>query len=414
MLGLAFKNTTRNPRRTILTAFAVFIATFIVLIAMGFMKTMVADMVDNTVLHLSGHIRIRRQDYATYEDVMPLQFYIEDSSDIAGALEGLDGVSHVERVSNVFASVYVGGALKNVQALAVDPEISNFTVGKGVSISQGRLMDSSVREVMVSQKFLIDMGLAVGDSVTLVSRTTNGGTNGASFRIVGVVDSMDASYTSAIVYMPIEWFSKLSHMEDGAIEIRVELDDEERVLEFVDIINDVLGNDYGYEKGYFEVESWHDSTIVYKFMKIYEAMFLVIEILFFFIASTLIVNTTMMSVMERKKEISTLSTLGFTRTRIRFLFMEESTFIALFGCVLAIGLGLVTFHFAGKYGIDITMFGADQVEGWGFSKYLYPTMEFGSMCMYALAMLAVAFVASCFATRHVKDIEIADALREEN
>lgn len=414
MLGLAFKNTTRNPRRTILTAFAVFIATFIVLVAMGFMNSMLDDMLDNTVLHLTGHIGIKRQDYALYEDVMPLQFYIEDSGALVKSLEELEGVRHVERVSNVFASVYVDGSLKNVQVVAVDPETSNFTVGKGITISEGRLMDPDAREIMVSQKFLFDMALSVGDTVTLVSRTAQGGTNGASFRIVGVVDSMDASYTAAIVYMPIQLFSRLSHMDDGAIELRVELDDETLADEFVDKVNDVLYNDFGYEKGFFKVESWHDSSFVYKFMKIYKVMFLVIEVLFFFIASTLIVNTTMMSVMERKREISTLSTLGFTRGRIRFLFVEESVFIALFGCILAVVLGVVAFHFSGKYGIDITMFGADQVEGWGFSKYMYPTMTLGRMSVYALAMLVVAFLASCFATRHVKDIEIADALREEN
>lgn len=413
MLGLALKNTTRNLRRTILTAFAVFIATFVVMTVAGYMDSVVSDMLDNTVLHSTGHIRIRKTDYSKYEDVMPLQFSLEESSDLADAIRSLEGVKHVERVSNVSVSVYLNESLKTVQAVVVDPETSNFTVGKGITISEGRLMDSQAKEIMVSQKFLSDNGLKVGDSVTIISRTAQSGTNGSSFIIVGVVDSMDASYVSSIIYMSTSRFSKLAHLEDGTVELLVELYDESQIDVKIEELKKVLESQ-DLEPGQYELKSWHNISVTYQMIIVYKAMIVFIEVLFFFIASTLVVNTTLMGVMERKKEISTMATLGYGRGKIRFLFVEETTLIAVFGCIVAIICGLISFHISSTVGIDITLFGADQVSGWGFSKYIYPTLSFGKMVIYSLVMLCVTIVAAIFATRHVKDIEIADALREEN
>ncbi len=408
MFGLALKNTTRNLRRTILTAFAVFIATFVVMLVAGYMDSVVTDMLDNTVRHSTGHIRIRKTDYSKYEDVMPLQFSLENSSELVAEIEQLAQVKHVERVSNVAVSVYINESLKSVQTVVVDPETSNFTVGKGITISDGRLMDSQAKEVMVSQKFLSDNDLKVGDSITIISRTAQSGTNGASFTIVGVIDSMDASYTGSIIYLSTSRFSKLAHLEDAAIELLVELYDESKIEEVTEALEKFL------DDSEYELKSWHKISVAYQMINVYKAMMLLVEVLFFFIASTLIVNTTMMGVMERKKEISTLATIGYQRGKIRFLFIEETTLIAVFGCIAAIICGLISFHFSSTVGIDITMFGADQVSGWGFSKMMYPDLSFGRMLLFSLIMIAVTIVAALFATRHVKNIEIADALREEN
>lgn len=413
MFKLALKNTTRNLRRTLLTAFAVFIATFVVMTVAGYMNSVVADMLDNTVLHSTGHIRVRKANYSKYEDVLPLQFSIENTTEVATAIEALEEVEHVERLSNVTVSVYLKESLKSVQTVVVDPSTSNFTIGKGITLTEGRLMDSEAKEIMVSQKFLSDNGLKVGDTVTLISRTAQSGTNGCSFTIVGVVDSMDASYVSSIIYMSTSRFSKLAHLEDGAIELLVTLYDESQIDEVTEKIENVLAA-LDLDLSEYELKSWHKISVTYQMIIVYKVMIVFIEVLFFFIASTLVVNTTLMGVMERKKEISTLATIGYSRGKIRFLFVEETTLIAVLGCIVAIIVGLISFHISSTVGIDITLFGADQVSGWGFSKMIYPTLAFSKMILYSLVMLAVTIVAALFATRHVKAIEIADALREEN
>ncbi len=406
MFKLALRNTMRNKRRTILTAFAVFIAIFVVLVVLAWLLPVVDDMLINNIRHMYGNIRIRKADYTKYEDVMPLQFFIEDSEDMSKRIQSMDDVTHVERISAIYASAYIDGEMKSTLVYGIDPTTSNFTQGDDVTIT-GSVMGKDEREVMTSKKFLHDYYLQVGDNLTIITRTAQGGTNGSSFKIVGTIDANDAALNVDLVYMPIDRLSKVAHMDGGALELRVEIVDDENPEGLIRDLEKMLGEEY-------EVVSWHDISVLYPMIRIYNGMVYVIAILFFLIASTLIVNTTMMSVMERKKETSTMATLGFSRKKIRLLFMEEGTLIALFGGVVSMIVSFIVISIMNKTGIDLSKFGADEVEGWGFSRYSYPYIEAYWYFITTMGMLAVSFVATIIATRHVKRIEIADALREEN
>ncbi len=406
MLKLALRNTMRNKRRTILTAFAVFIAIFVVLIVLAWLLPLMDDMLTNNIRHMYGNIRIRKADYTKYEDVMPLQFYIEDSEALAKRIGEMEDVTHVERISTVYASAYIDGEMNSTTVYGIDPISSNFIHGDDITVT-GSVMRTGEREVMASLKFLHDHHLGIGDNVTIITRTAQGGTNGASFKIVGTIEANDAALNTDMVFMPIDGLSKISHMDGGALELRVEIVDDDEQESLINSLKSILGEDY-------EVISWHEVSVLYSMINIYIGMVYLVAILFFIIASTLIVNTTMMSVMERKREISTMATLGFSRGKIRLLFIEEGTLIALFGAIVSVIVSFIVISILHRTGIDLSKFGADEVEGWGFSRYSYPYIMEYWYAITSIAMLVVSFIATVVATRHIKRIEIADALREEN
>lgn len=406
MFRLALRNTMRNKRRTILTAFAVFIAIFVVLVVLAWLLPVVDDMRVNNIRHMYGNIRIRKADYTKYEDVMPLQFFIEDAEVLAGKIEEMQDVTHVECISTIYASAYIDGEMKSTMVYGIDPTVSNFTQRDDITVT-GSIMGKDEREVMTSTKFLYDYNLKIGDNITIITRTAQGGTNGASFKIVGTIEANDAALNVDIIYMPLDRLSKVAHMDGGALELRVEIVDDNEQESLINSLKSMLGEDY-------EVVSWHEISVLYSMINIYNGMVFLIAILFFIIASTLIVNTTMMSVMERKKELSTMASLGFSRWKIRLLFIEEGTLISMFGGVASMIVSFIVISILNKTGIDLAKFGVDEVEGWGFSRYSYPFIEGYWYFITTAGMIAVSFIATIIATRHIKRIEIADALREDN
>ena len=225
MFRLALRNTMRNKRRTILTAFAVFIAIFVVLVVLAWLLPVVDDMRVNNIRHMYGNIRIRKADYTKYEDVMPLQFFIEDAEVLAGKIEEMQDVTHVECISTIYASAYIDGEMKSTMVYGIDPTVSNFTQRDDITVT-GSIMGKDEREVMTSTKFLYDYNLKIGDNITIITRTAQGGTNGASFKIVGTIESNDAALNVDIIYMPIDRLSKVAHMDGGALELRVEIVDD--------------------------------------------------------------------------------------------------------------------------------------------------------------------------------------------
>ncbi|MFA6689802.1 MAG: ABC transporter permease [Sphaerochaetaceae bacterium] len=408
MVSLALKNCIRNVRRSLLTAIAVFIAIWVVVVMMGVMQTVVADMIRNNKEYESGDIRLRIADYSKYENIMPLQFFIPSVDDVCRSVLSVDGVRSCEPLSRLSVSAYRGEQLKTIQAVGVDTSISHFTTGRDVEILAGRMIDNGKREIVMTPKLLSELGMEVGDSLTILSKTSTSGSNGASFRIVGIVSYGNSEYNGDVVVMPLDQLSSLTRMDGGAMEVLVHIDPSAGLDATIASIKLALADPS------LEVRSWDEISLIAPFLSMYDITYLIIELLFFFIASTLIFNTTMMSVMERKREVSTMIALGFSRSSIIRLFMTEGMIISTLGAVAAAVVGKATVALMGRYGIDLTLFGTEAVDGWGFSRMLYPQVSWSTVLSVSMICLAVAFGATTLASMRVRRIEAAQALREEN
>ncbi len=405
LLKLAFRNCLRNKRRTVITGLSILVAVLIVLIVMSFMYSCIGDMVDNERRFSLGDVRIRMGKYSEYESLMPLQFYIEDCDGIKDELLAIDGVSGAEALINVYGSLYKDGKLSTVSVIGADP--GSVYIGDDVIIKEGRLLEDGTREMMATVRFLDEFSLSVGDQVTVVFRTATGGTNASTFRIVGAIGYNSAEYNSSLAVVSESVLSQILHMNGGALEMHVWLDGAADPDLMAETISKVLMNDD------IEVKGWKGISAIYPILPLYDVMIAIVVVLFFFIASTLVFNTMMMSTLERKKEISTMIALGFSRQYVIVLLIIEGMMISLMSSLLAALAGKAIITFFGIHGLDLTPFGADAVEGWGFPNILYT--DLASYLYFAVVAIevAVSALASFIATRRVRKLEVAESLREE-
>ena len=406
MLKIAFRNCLRNRKRTLLTAMAVFISIWVIVVIVALCDSMITDTLVNTREYSSGEIRVREKLYTEYEEMMPLQYFIPDVDKKIEKIKAIKSVTNAYAHSSIYLSLYHNGTLKTVKSVGVDITSSPFIKGKDVKITAGSMIEKGEKAVLVTSKLLSAYSLEVGDNITLVSKTATGGTNGATFKIKGEVSYNSSDLGGELIVMPIEELSKLSRMEGGALEILIRTD-EENLLKTQEEVVKVLSDDS------LEVETWHSTAIFYAMLPLYDVMYLVIEILFFFVASTLIFNTLMMSVMERGREISTMVALGFERKKVRFLFILEGFMISLLGAIVGFILSMLTMWIVSITGINIDMLGGAGVSGWGFSKVLYFEVNTPLAIGISLVALIISTFASFLATGRIKKIEVADALREE-
>ncbi len=415
MLSLAVKNISRNKRRSLLTALASLISIIVVILVFAYHISMVDNLIEINVLHMTGNIRVRKASYTRYEDAQPLNFHIEDYGSLSEEISTIEEVEHVEALSHVYVSIYDNEDMNRASLIAVDTEDSYFLFGRGSRLLAGHYIEKE-DEILVSPGFLQAFSKEIGDRLTLVTRTADGGTNGASFTIAGVLYANDAQIANETIYADIDRFSKMTHMEDGAIELLVILKDQDTkrgdYRAIIDNIKKCIENT-GRDANMFEVESWHNTSIIYPFISMYYLMVIAVAILFFLMASTLIVNTTTMSIMERTKEVSTLAALGFEKSSIRNLFIKESVIITLAGTSIGIILSMIVVEITNKTGIDVSILGLESFEGWGYPKMLYPRIAWYWYVIFEVAMVSVTVIAAIFATRKIKGIEVAEALRGE-
>lgn len=405
MIKLAFRNCLRNKRRTIITGLSMLVAVFVVIVIEAWMFSLIDDMTGNDRLFSIGDVRIRTEKYNEYESLMPIQFYIEDYQAFKEELLNRPEVDRVEAIINAYGSLYDNGTLNSVSVIGA--EVGSVYIGDQTTVREGRLLEDGKREIMATPKLLEEYNLAVGDSITIIFKTVSGGSNAATFRIVASVAYDNAEFNSALLVTSVSALSSVMHIEDGAIEAHLYLKNGVDADEEAELLSDV------YEDRELDIESWKDVSVIYSMIPMYYVMIAIIIILFFFIASTLVFNTMMMSTLERRKEISTMIALGFSRSYVMALFIVEGLIIALVSSVLSAIISFIVISVFGRIGLDLTPFGADAVDGWGFPNVLYPHLKAYWYFIVVSGEVLVSVLASYLATKRVRRIEVAEALREE-
>ncbi len=142
-------------------------------------------------------------------------------------------------------------------------------------------------------------------------------------------------------------------------------------------------------------------------VKIYD----IIGIIFFLLASTVIVNTTIMVIFERMKEIGTLGAMGMTGRQLVKLFFLESLFISIVGALVGIAIGIGVTAYFGVVGIDAFAKAMEGMDSMGIGAILYPVLNFKSTVMVFVYSLVVTGLATWWPSRRAAKITPVEALR---
>lgn len=405
MIKLALRNCLRNRKRTIVTGLSVMLAVFVVLMIMSFMYSCFDQLATNERKYTTGDIRIRNTRFNEFESLMPMQFFIEDYSSLKDELMRMPEIKDVESVFSLAASVYSDGKLESTAIYASDP--GSVFIGDETILYEGRFAENGAKEVMATPLFLKHHGLSLGDSVTCVFKTAAGGTNAATFRIVGIVGYLNSEMNGNLIITTADALAPLVRMKDGALELHVWLNEGADETAEADVLNSLLS-----DRG-LVAQSWSEISWIAPVMPLYDLMIIIIDALFFFIASTLVFNTMMMSALERKKELATMIAIGFSRKYIMVLLVAEGLVISLISATLSALISKVMIDIFGVVGIDLTGFGIEAVEGWGFPNILYTRLAGWIYPVVILAETGVSVLAAILATMRVRKLEVAGSLREE-
>lgn len=404
----------RNRGRTILSASAIFASTMIVCFVLGFQEGFVRDMKANVTSNLTGDIRIMNREYVKNERVTPLQFFIEGTEEILAALERNPDVGLATPKSDFGVSIYRDGAQTPARAIGLDFSASRIINRQTTKILSGVVPKTGTNEIMISAGLAEELALKPGDRLTVMTRTAISGTNGRSFTISGVLLLADSDFKNRVIFMDWKTAGGFLRMGDNALQIQVFLNPtkESKADNAIPGIRAAIG-ETDYDPEALDVSVWYSVNGLYSLFKMADVMYLFIGGIFFFLASTVIFNTTMMSVLERKKEIGTLGALGMEKEKIHTLFLLESLWIAVLGTVTGIAAGLAVLGVMGQIGFDFAALGGKSMTGMSASEVIYPYLEPLKAIQVMLLGIIVTGAACYMPARMATKVEAAEALRDK-
>ena len=401
----ALKNIKRNMRRSILSGVAIGVASMSIVILFSLIAGMKADMASNLQRFYTGEIRVRNARYEEYERYNPIHLTVDWNS-ARRVLEKDDEIRMFVPRTTFPSSIYIKGNNFGAVGVGADFALERKYQDLDSILKQGRFPEAGKNEMIMGAVLARDLNLEIGDSVTILATTAARGTNAITLEIVGLATFPVGSLNSKFYWVPHDVVQYFLRMNGGVQEILVDLKEGTDTETAVNNVSRELATTTGSE---YEVKAWTDINETYGFLNIAQMIYNIIAGIFFILGSTVIINTTMMVIFERMREIGTLSAMGMHGGELTRMFFLEGAFISAVGSAIGVGIGVLLTLYLGRVGIDFT----DAMQGVEFevSSIMYPQLNVATVILVYFYSIVIATLATLIPSRKAAKIEPVEALR---
>jgi ABC-type antimicrobial peptide transport system permease subunit len=124
-----------------------------------------------------------------------------------------------------------------------------------------------------------------------------------------------------------------------------------------------------------------------------------------------IINTMLMAVLERTREIGMMTALGMNRLRLFLLILLETVFLTMAGAPVGLLSGWILTTYFNRHGLNLSGFGKDLLSSFGYSSIIYPEFPWDQLILVLTIVLGTALVACLFPALKSLQLQPADALR---
>jgi len=335
---LAWRNLWRHPRRTWLTTGAMVFSNTLLVFMIALQFGMYDLMIDNTLQAFTGHLQIQAPGY---KDDQKMRQTVADIVPLAESLRAELTTASIAARGTAFALVSSEERSYGIAVFGVEPEFeSNVSTIPGL-ISKGRFLGASdAAEIIIGAALARNLRVDLGDELTLLGSGRDGSFAAAVVNIVGIFDSGVADFDRSMTEIPLGLFQDVFYMNGSGHHVVFDAGGIDGVAELQSRVGSLLppGQD-------LVVHDWDalQPGLKQAIKADMSSAFFMYGILVILVAFS-VLNTQLMSVLERTHEFGIVMSLGLTPGRLGRLVLLETAIMGALGLILgAILGGVITF-----------------------------------------------------------------------
>ena len=381
---LAWRNLWRNHRRTIVMVSAITIGVWAMIFMTALMRGMVNDMIRDGIRTLPGHVQVHHPDFRDDPSINNLIPMSDAALTAAFSASDLEGWSSRVKVPAIISSERES---RGVTLIGVDPELEQSIDAIGSNIAEGRnLEDVNDGGVIVGRKLAEKLDTEVGKRIVLMSQDPDNEIADRGYRVVGLFEANLELHEETYVFAGKATLQKMLGIEGQVTEVAVLAADYRDVTDETEQVRRLMTGDV-------EVLPWQElNSYLGSMLKVMDGFVLVWMIVVFLALSFGLVNTLVMAVFERVREIGLMLALGMRPASILGQIVVESILLLIIGLILGNTLAWASVVPL-QDGIDISAV-AQGMEMFGASSILYPELTLDDMILANVVVLVLGFFAS--------------------
>ncbi len=400
---LAWRNIWRNPARSFVVIGAIIIGVWSVIFLMGVMQGLINSYVENAIKRETSHIQIHHPDYMKDKES---KFYMDHADQILETIGQIPGVraTTIRSQSNVMIGSSHG--TRGIRINGIIPGREEKLTGLADLIVEGSYLEEGKKnQILLSARLAGKLKVKLRSKLILTFQTLEGEIISGAFRIKGIFDTKNAMFDDNIAFVDISSMNELLGKENIGHEAMIYVENVEKMDSSVVLLKkafpDLLVQNYreiSPELGLFE-------TQIGMAGRIYMVIFMLALIFG-------IINTMLMAVLERVRELGMLMAVGMNKLKIFSMIVLETILLGVVGAPIGIGLGYLITSYYSTRGINLVIFSKEGMEQFGMTNFIFPSVTPEDYIFLAMSVFITALLASLYPAYKAIKLNPVESIRK--
>lgn len=398
---IAWRNIWRNKIRSFTVMGSVLVGVWALIFILSFMAGFINSYIKGAIENEISHIQFHNPKFMDEKEV---QYTLTNTAAIKENLSNNPKVkAFATRTINSGMLATARGS-RGIQIRGIVAEEEANLTRLNEKIQEGTYLDATKKKnaILVSRRVADKMKLKLKSKPILSFQTKDGATISAAFKVVGIYELGNPLFEESNVFVRQTDLNRLMEGENNIHEIALLLNN----LEDLDPTKNALTTAFpnALVQNYKEISPNVNLYESQMSISTYPIIFIVMLALIFGI-----INTMLMAVLERTKELGMLMAVGMKRLQIFAMIVVETVCLAMIAAPIGLVLGYFTVSYYGTKGIDLSAY-SKGMEKFGFSDFVYLTLDYSSFVTVTVAVAITAILAALYPALKATRLKPVDAM----
>jgi ABC-type lipoprotein release transport system permease subunit len=401
LFKMAFRDLGRNRRRSFFSALAVSVGLAILMLMSSVVNGEMGSALQGAIILETGHIQVRAASYDENKSSLKWEDLVQNPDQIASQIAALPQVKAA--TPRLFASGFIsaGNQSAGARIYGIDPASAASDPYRLGIISGSYLTADDSGGLLIGKPIAEKLHLKAGDNVGLSVNTANGDVAEQTFVVRGIYSTNTYGFDSATIFLPLAKVQAITQAQNHASTVFVLLKD----TSYTDAVASAL------KGSSLKVLTWKElNPLILDWETQANSYISILYLIILAIAASVIINTLIMSVYERTREIGILSAIGMRGGRIMFLFLAESALLAVGGVLMGVVLGMLSAYLFNIHGFYIGNMG---LTGFMVADTIFAKLTLNDTISLSIVTFIVTILAGLYPAVMASRLQPVEALRAE-
>lgn len=401
---ISWRNIWRNPVRSLTIIASVAIGLWAGIFVTSLSNGMITQGFETRIQNQVSHVQIHHPEFLRDRNT---KSEITNADEVLKVLNSREKVISYSGRTLIDAMIQTASMTKGATVIGIDPLQESATTNFATTIEEGDYFESIERNpIIIGRKLAEKMKLELRSRVVLTFQDLSGNITAASFRVTGIYESINTMLEEQNVYVLQTDIARLLGKDSIINEIAIITTELKE--------SSVLAEDLKEKFPDLKVREWME--IAPDLMYIHESGSILLLVIVGIILCALafgLVNTMLMSVFERTRELGMLMSVGMNKLKVFTMILLETSYLALIGAFLAIWIGLGTIAVFSKTGIDLSAVGGDSMKDFGYDSLVFPALDIEFFYQLIILVIITAILSAIYPAYKALKLKPAEAVRKE-